>query len=532
MNALISILPVVLLFVLMLGFKVTGWKSALITLIATAALALWAAPAMGIIPDKFEGESPYGLVWWSFAEGVLKAIFPILIIILMAIYSYNVIVESKSIEIIKQQFTALTDDKGVLVLIMTWGFGGLLEGMAGFGTAVAIPAAILIGLGFKPMFSALVALLGNTVVTAFGAVGVPVTTLCNEVSASGSATAQTISEISTFTVVQLAPLFILIPFIILMLTDRKAWVKNISLALWTGIISLAVQMLCATYLGAETPAILGSIAAILATIAFDRLFIRKNAENNSNNSAIKAKFTIGETLRAWSVYLLILLFILVSGALCPPVNNFLKSHLVTSMPIPMIGSTFKFSWLSNAGLMLLLGSVIGGLIQGLSVKRLLVVMSRTIVNLRFTTITIISLISLSSIMNYSGMIAAIAVGLVAITGAFYPLFAPLIGAIGTFVTGSDTSSNILFGKLQANVASQLGMSGTTSVCGFTGTEADWLAASNTVGATGGKMISPQSIAIATAACDMKGADDDILRKAIPYALIYIAICGIIVYFGC
>lgn len=198
----------------------------------------------------------------------------------------------------------------------------------------------------------------------------------------------------------------------------------------------------------------------------------------------------------------------------------------------MIGSTFKFSWLSNAGLMLLLGSVIGGLIQGLNVKRLLVVMSRTIVNLRFTTITIISLISLSSIMNYSGMIAAIAVGLVTITGSFYPLFAPLIGAIGTFVTGSDTSANILFGKLQANVASQLGMSGTTSVCGFTGSEADWLAASNTVGATGGKMISPQSIAIATAACDMKGADDAILRKAIPYALIYIAICGIIVYFGC
>lgn len=530
MNALISILPVVLLFVLMLGFKVTGWKSALITLIATAALAMWVAPAMDIIPEKFSGESVYGLVWWSFVEGVLKAIFPILIIILMAIYSYNVIVESKAIEVIKQQFTALTDDKGVLVLIMTWGFGGLLEGMAGFGTAVAIPAAILIGLGFKPMFSALVSLLGNTVVTAFGAVGVPVTTLCNEVSASGSATAQTISEISTFTVVQLAPLFILIPFIILTLTDRKAWVKNICIALWTGVISFAVQMLCAIYLGAETPAILGSIAAILATIAFDRLFIRdKRVENESNPSV---KFTMGQTLRAWSVYLFILLFILVSGALCPPVNNLLKSHLVTTMPIPMVGSTFKFSWLSNAGLMLFLGSVIGGLIQGLSVKSLMVVMSRTIVNLRFTTITIISLISLSAIMNYSGMIAAIAVGLVAITGAFYPLFAPLIGAIGTFVTGSDTSANILFGKLQANVASQLGMSGTTSVCGFTGSEADWLAASNTVGATGGKMISPQSIAIATAACDMKGADDAILRKAIPYALIYIVICGIIVYFGC
>lgn len=527
MNALISIFPVILLFVLMLGFKVTGWKSALITLIATAAVALWVAPAMEILPDRFVGESVYSLVWWSFAEGVLKAIFPILIIILTAIYSYNILVESKSIEIIKKQFTALTDDKGVLVLLMVWGFGGLLEGMAGFGTAVAIPAAILIGLGFKPMFSALVALLGNTVVTGFGAVGVPVTTLCNEVSAGGSASAQTLSEVSAFTVIQLSPLFIIIPFIILMLTDKKAWLKNICLAVWVGGVSLAVQLLCATFLGAETPAILGSIAAILAIIGYDRLFIPHNKKEGKVE-----KFTAGETFRAWSVYLLILVFILVGGALCPPVNNFLKSHLVTVLPLPIIGSSFKFSWLSNAGLMLFLGSVIGGLIQGLSVKQLMVVMSRTILNLRFTAITIISLISLASIMNYSGMIAAIAAGLVAISGSFYPFFAPLIGAIGTFVTGSDTSSNILFGKLQANVAGQLGMSGTTSVCGFTGTEADWLAASNTVGATGGKMISPQSIAIATAACDMKGADDAILRKAIPYAVGYIIICGIIVYCGC
>ncbi|MDE6143936.1 MAG: L-lactate permease, partial [Muribaculaceae bacterium] len=103
---------------------------------------------------------------------------------------------------------------------------------------------------------------------------------------------------------------------------------------------------------------------------------------------------------------------------------------------------------------------------------------------------------------------------------------------GTFVTGSDTSSNILFGKLQANVAHQLGMTGQTSFCGFTGSEADWLASSNTAGATGGKMISPQSIAIATAACDMKGEDDAILRKAIPYAIGYIAICGVIVWLGC
>lgn len=527
MNALISVIPIVLLFVLMLGFKVASHKSAFITLLATAALALWGAPAMGIIPDAFAGESVYTLVWWSFVEGVLKAIFPILIIILMAIYSYNILVESKAIEVIKSQFTSFTDDRGVLVLMMVWGFGGLLEGMAGFGTAVAIPAAILIGLGFKPMFSALVALLGNTVATGFGAVGVPVTTLCNEISPGGVATPETICEISAFAVLQLAPLFFLIPFAILMLTDRKAIVKNICLSLWTGGISLAVQFICARFLGSETPAILGSIAAILAIIAYDRLFLSHSKEKK----AASRHLTFGEIVRAWSVYLLILVFILVSGPLCPPVNAFLKSHLVSAIDLHALGSTFRFGWISNAGLMLFLGSVCGGLIQGLSLRQLAVVLARTTVNLKFTAVTIISLISLASIMNYSGMIAAIAIGLVAVTGSLYPLFAPLIGAVGTFVTGSDTSSNILFAKLQANVAHQLGMTGQGSYLGVEGSQTDWLVASNTTGATGGKMISPQSIAIATAACDMKGKDDAILKAAIPYALGYIILGGLMVYFG-
>lgn len=525
MNALISILPVVLLFVLMLGFKVPSYKSALITFLATVALALWGAPAMGIIPERFAGDSVFSLVGWATVEGALKAVFPILLIILMAIYSYNILVASKSIEVIKSQFTSFTDDRGVLVLMMVWGFGGLLEGMAGFGTAVAIPAAILIGLGFKPMFSALVALLGNSVPTAFGAVGVPITTLCNEISAGG-ASAQTVCEVSAFAVVQLAPLFFLIPFVILMLTDRKAWGRNMVLALWTGGVSLGVQILCATRLGAETPAIVGSLAAILAIIIYAKVFVRSKKTEKSAK-----KFSASQTFRAWSVYIFILVLILLTGALCPPVNGFLRTHLVSHAPLPVIGSTFKFGWINNAALWLFTGSVAGGLLQGLSPKQLLKVLASTVVNLRYTTITIVCLIALASVMNYSGMIGAIAAGLVAVTGSYYPLFAPLIGAIGTFVTGSDTSSNILFGKLQANVAHQLGMNGTGSFLGFHGSEADWLAAANSTGATGGKMISPQSIARATAACDMKDADDAILRRAIPYALGYIALGGLMVYFS-
>ena len=211
MSAIIAIIPIVLLFVLMLGLKMAGHKSAFITLLVTIALALFVAPAMGFVPKDFT----FAGVGWAVVEGVLKAVFPILIIILMAIFSYNVLVESKEIEVIKNQFTSFSDDKGVTVLMLVWGFGGLLEGMAGFGTAVAIPAAILISLGYKPVFSALVALIANTVPTGFGAVGVPVITLCNEVAAGGVASPELIREVSTYCVVQLSPLFIILPFIIL-----------------------------------------------------------------------------------------------------------------------------------------------------------------------------------------------------------------------------------------------------------------------------------------------------------------------------
>lgn len=516
MSAIVSVLPILLLFVLMLGFRMAGHKSAMLTLVFTLLLALFASRPLGMLSGQFAGANIYGLVGWSVVEGLLKAVFPILLIILMAIYSYNILVESRAINVIKDQFTGISSERGIIVLILVWGFGGLLEGMAGFGTAVAIPAAILIGLGFKPMFSALVSLLANSVPTVFGAVGVAVTTLCNEITPGGAAPAEVVSAISLNSVVQLSLLFFLMPFVILMLTDRKKWLQNLLLALWTGGVSLLVQYLSARYLGAETPAILGSIAAIAAIMVYAKVFHGKRSGEE------KPGHSFSESFRAWSVYLFILVFILLSGALCPPVNSYLKGHLVSEIALPVIGSTFKFGWISNAALMIFLGATIGGLLQGLPLRRLLLILARTTVNLRKTTLTIVCLISMASVMNYSGMISAIAGGLVAVTGSYYPLVAPLIGAIGTFVTGSDTSSNILFAKLQANVASQLG---------YNTAQTHWLAASNTIGASGGKIISPQSIAVATAACDMQGKDGAILKSALPYALCYVAFCGLVVYLG-
>ncbi|MDN4754508.1 L-lactate permease [Porphyromonadaceae bacterium W3.11] len=516
MNALVALLPIVLLFVLMLGFKMAGHKSAFITLIVTILIAFFLPEIMGFAPEKYI----QGMVWYSIIEGILKAVFPILIIILMAIFSYNVLLESKEIEVIKKQFTSLTDDKGVMVLLMVWGFGGLLEGMAGFGTAVAIPAAILISLGFKPGFSALVSLIANSVPTGFGAVGVPVITLANEASTTGVASQEMICDISSKVVLQLSPLLFILPFIILTLTDRSksAIVKNIFLALWVGAISFAVQYLAAKNLGAETPAILGAIASIIGIIIWAKLFTKK--EKKSVEATEKLSFS--RAFKAWSVYLFILVFIILASPLVPAISGFLKTHLVSKVHLPIYsdGHYFAFGWLSNAGLMLFLGTIIGGMIQGLSFGKLMQILGRTVINLKNTVITILSLVTIASVMNYAGMINEIGSALVALTGQYYPIFAPLIGAIGTFVTGSDTSSNILFGKLQANVSGQLGYADT-----------NWLVAANTTGATGGKIISPQSIAIATASCNMEGKDGEILKSALPYALFYIIVGGLMVYFG-
>ena len=529
MAAIISVIPILLLFVLMMGFKVPGWKSALITLIVTILLALFAAPALGIIPEKYAEASIYGVTFWSVVEGFLKACFPIILIIICAIFSYNILCETKEIETIKTQFIQLTADKGLLVLLLTWGFGGVLEGMAGFGTAVAIPAAILIGLGFKPMFSAVICLVANTVAVGFGAVGLPATTLANQV-ADGTASPEMLCEVATFIIVQLSLMFYITPFLILMMTDRTKIVKNICIALFVGTFSIIVQFCCAHFLGPETPAILGSVAAIIAMLIFNKLFIHD--ENPSDEVIVeKKKFGAAKTLKAWSVYGLIIFVILISSKIVPPMNELLKSTLVTKFDMPVVGNTFSFGWLSNAGLMIFLGAVIGGMIQGLSFGKLMRMLAKTTINLQKTALTICCLVALAMLMNNTGMTLAIATGLVALTGAAFPFFAPLIGSIGTFVTGSATSANILFGKLQAAAAGQLGLVHDGSFFGVSGNETNWLASANCAGSEGGKLLSPQSIAIATAACDMEGQDGDIMRKTMPFAIFWILMNGLMVFLG-
>lgn len=496
MTLILAIVPVLLLIVLMAFFKMPGDRSSVISLIVTMLIALF---GFHFAIDDLA---------CSFLYGTLKAVSPILIIIVMAIFSYNVLLKTRKMEIIKQQFTSISTDKSIQVLLLTWGFGGLLEAMAGFGTAVAIPAAILISLGFKPVFSAVVSLIANSVATAFGAIGTPVLVLAKETSLD-------VQNLSTNVVLQLSVLMFLIPLVLLFLTDPKlkSLPKNLFLALLVGGASLISQYMAARYMGAESPAIIGSILSIIVIVIYGKLTAPK--EERARKNPLRTK----DILNAWSIYLLILLLIILTSPLFPGLRHTLENNWVTRISLPVRDSTLNYtiSWLTHAGVLLFIGTFIGGLIQGAGVKEMFTVLWHTVKQLKKTFITVICLVGLSTIMDTAGMIAVIATALATATGSLYPLFAPVIGCLGTFITGSDTSSNILFGKLQASVAGHINVS------------PDWLSAANTVGATGGKIISPQSIAIATSASNQQGKEGEILKAAIPYVLAYVVITGVIVF---
>ncbi len=384
-----------------------------------------------------------------------------------------------------------------------------MEAVAGYGTAVAIPASILASLGFNPLFAAVICLLANTVPTAFGALGIPVTTLA-------TVTGLEVVHLSYVTSIQLAGFIVLIPFLLVILTEKsiKALKGVVGITLVSGITFAVPQIFIAKYLGADLPALVASICSMACTI------LMAKAMNKEKVEAKEDKIGLKEGVLAWLPYILLCGLILIASPLVPSINSLLAKassniHIYTGDAT----STTAFSWINTPGMMILIATFIAGLIQKLKFTYMLDVLKRTIIQLKTSFITIMSIVAISKIMSHSGMTSSISFGLCAITGSFYPLIAPLLGAIGTFVTGSDTSANILFGALQTEAAKSLSI------------DPYWIAAANTAGATAGKMISPQSIAIATSATGLIGSEGKILSTTVKYCLGYVIILGLIVYFG-
>ena len=497
---LLAMLPIIWLIIALSGLKMAGHVACPIALIITVieALFLWKQKIIDVLTG--------GL------EGFAMAIWPICLVIVAAVFTYNLVVHTKNMELIKKMLTSVSRDKRVLVLIIAWGFGGFMEGMAGF----------LCGLGFEPIFAATVCLVANTTPVAFGSIGIPTVTAANVTGFSPHMTA-------SYVVLQLAIMVILVPFLVVFITGKHEGAKGIGdykeilfITLMSGLSFLVPQYLTAKFVGAELPAVIGSVCSMAVTIILAKVMLKGKAskfdveiEDNDDTT-----MTVKDAFVAWSPFILVLLFLLLTSTLVPAIHDPL-SAIKSNVPIYSGegASPYTFTWVSTPGVLILIAAFIGGLIQGCPVGEIFVVLGKTVIQMFKTIITIMAVLATAKIMGYSGMTQSIADFIVRVTGSFYPLVAPLIGSIGTFVTGSSTSSSVLFSKLQASTGAELNINQI------------WLVAANTVGSTAGKIISPQSIAVATAATATVGKESEILTKVIKYFVLFVIIYGLVCYFG-
>lgn len=506
-SAALALIPLIWIFAAMLKLKMPVHKAGLTALALSAALALtvWRMPALYALQAVF--------------EGILLGLWPIILVIFAALFTYNMMVRSGSMAVIHSMLSGLSADRRIQALVIAFAFGGFLESVAGFGTAVAIPAGILAAMGFEPLFAAVLCLAANTVPVALGVVGIPIITLAE-------VTGLPLGELALNAALQLFPMAVLLPVFLIFLTTRSLkGIKGVWLiALASGFAFGAGQLLTAWIVGPELSAVVGSLASLAVLLLWNRRFPVKKPwtfdADRGTKAVPPAVVSFREGLKAWSPYMLIL--VLVLGTSLLPFLRFLgqapfaAGFLFYKGPG---GKPLTFSLVKNPGTLILIAALIGGLIQRLSIGELLRTARDTLKQISKTIVTVLSIVSIAKLMGYSGMISSVAVSLASLSGSFFPLISPLLGALGTFITGSDTSSNVLFGELQKQTAMQIGA------------PVSWITAANASGATIGKMISPQSIAIATSATGLAGSEGLILSRTLKYAAVFTALLGALVYLG-
>mgnify|MGYP005835515887 CR=1 FL=1 len=503
-KVLMAFIPIIWLLVSLAKIKMMAYRASAIALIVTAVIAvmLFAMPVT--------------LAAQAALEGFMLALFPIIWVIVSALFVYNITLSTGSLEIIKKMLSAVSADRRIQALILAFAFGGFLEAVAGFGTAVAIPAGILIAMGFSPYMAATVCLIANTIPVAFGVLGVPVVTLAQ-------VTALPLDKLSLYTAVQLIPFVIVLPFVLIYaVTGSFKNIKGVvGVSLFSGFLFALGQTITAMAVGPELAAVVGSLAALAGIILWIKIFPIRNTwlfEGEGSTDFRTEKIGFGAALKAWAPYALILLLVFATRFI--PFLDFLNQYpfvLKQQFYFGPGGKALTFPLATSGGTILFVSAILGGFIQGFGPVKIAETLKTTIIQVKKTLITILAIVALAKIMTYSGMVNSVAAAFAAVSGSFYPLIAPMIGALGTFVTGSDTSSNVLFGNLQKQTAIQLNIS------------QEWLAAANASGATAGKMISPQSISIAATSTGLTNSEGKMLSYTLKYCIIYVILMGILVF---
>lgn len=494
----------------------------LVIALSVLKLPAFQACSVALVISFFIASSFFGMTYQdtftAALEGGTMAIWPIIWVIIAAIFTYNLSVFTKGMDTIKEMLNSVSTDQRVIVLLIAWGFGGFLECMSGFGTAVAIGASMLASIGLNPISAISVCLLANAMQSSYGSIGLPLTTLAQLTGFEGS-------QIATFATIQLGLLIIIMPFLMIVTFGQslKALKGMVIACLVAGLGFLIPAIGAGLFMSAGLAGVAGAICSMSLIIAYAKYFPVKDPEYQIQTVAEKTEISFEKGLKAWLPFILIFVFLIVTSKLVPPIHEFL-SQVKTSIAIYTGegAGLYTFTWIVTPGTLIMSAALISGFVQGATVNDMLNVLGRTIKTLVPTFITMITIIATARIMGYSGMITTMATTTVEATGTFYPFISPLIGAAGSFITGSATTSGVLFGKLQADAALAIGASEIGQA---------WVAAANASGACVGKIISPQSIAIGVAAVGIHGVESQIMKFAVKVFLPFVVIMGCIIYFG-
>jgi len=531
-SAVVAAIPIVVLFVMLGVLRKPAWMSALTALIAALLVAL---VAYGM---------PAQLAIISAIYGAAFGFFPIAWIVFTSIMLYRLAVDTGKFEVIKDSIGGLTTDRRLQAMFIAFSFGAFIEGAAGFGAPVAISGAMLAGLGFNPFYAAGICLLANTAPVAFGSIGIPVTTLAN-------VTGLPVLQLSAMVGRLCAMISVIIPaYLIVVMAGGRRALEVLPAILACGLSFAGMQFYVSNYMGPELTDILSSLTCIIVMVVVLKVWTPKTImrlEGEKPATLATHKHTPSEMFMAWVPYLLLVVFVLVWGEaqIKPSINRFGDSLLPAALPtvagsgplaarlmvpglhnlitrIPPVvpapapyAALYELNWLSASGTACLFAIIATAIVLRVRPGRVVRVYIDTFKQLKLAILTIACMLALAYVMNYSGMTSTLGLALAA-SGFAFPFFSAVVGWLGVFLTGSDTSANALFGNLQVVTANALGLNPILT------------ASVNSAAGVMGKMISIQSIAVAVAATGMSTADESrLFRFTIKHSILLMAVMGVI-----
>lgn len=532
MSALVALLPLLTIF---FTLGVLRWKAHWAGLSAVAVALVVAIAAF---------KMPVSLAVIVGIEGAAFGIFPITWIVLTAIWMYELTVVSGHFEDLRSTFNFISDDPRILAILIAFCFGGLMEALAGFGAPVAITGVMLMSIGYPPLRAAITVLLANTAPVAFGAIGTPIIT-------AGKLSEIDYNKIGAVVGHQTPVLAWLVPCLLVLIVDGVRGLKEVwPAAVAIGMAFAVSQWLSASYFSVELTDVVSALCGIVACVILLRFWkprgtaeaaqrlrdMKTHEEEEGYHSTTEVENKeirpVNSSQVFWALFPYILVIVIFSGAkLVPPIKAFLAT---TDIKIawpglwdgenPLIlalngkassAITYTFSWLSGPGTLLLITGILVAIAYRMSPALVVQTFTKQVYKLRWTFLTIGSVLALAYIMNTSGQTITIGTWIAGV-GAIFAFLSPILGWIGTAVTGSDTSANALFSTLQKTTAAQLEI------------RPDLLVAANTAGGVVGKMISPQNLAIAATAVGLVGKESDIFRRAMPWSLGLLAVLCLLV----